>query len=133
MTVLACQRTWYRLSGTLSRWTWSADIGRISSVPIDASGRPVASAMSSAAAFSPMNRTRIRAAVAPAACSDTPLHENGSSAWPSVPRPIPCRAASNSAGCRAKPVTSCSVGISTSTYTSSMLRQAAFTPRNAGP
>ncbi len=85
----------------------------------------------------PTGEIRTRSAVAPAASSRVPVQVKGSHGVSvtsmNEPRPTACRAASSSAGCRPKPATFAPSGRATSANTSSPERQAARTPRNAGP
>ena len=82
---------------------------------------------------------RARTADAPAACNDTPCHENGnttSSAWSAIWWPITtaCIAASSNAGCTPNPLTlPAASGSRTSANTSSPRTHVAVNPLNAGP
>ncbi len=82
---------------------------------------------------------RARTADAPAACNDTPCHENGSttsSVWPVIwwLTIKACMAASSNAGWTPKPLTPpAASGSRTSANTSSSRTHVAVRPLNAGP
>ncbi len=98
-----------------------------------ATGLPPASAASMRTAPDSSGAIRTRRAVAPAACSSTPLQANGNAIRSGAPArsPTACSAESSSAGCRPKGAPS--VSTATSAYTSSPRRQAARSPWKRGP
>ena len=82
---------------------------------------------------------RARTADAPAACNDTPCHENGNTTSPVCPAiwsviTRACIAASSNAGCTPNPLTPpAASGSRTSANTSSPRTHVAVNPWNAGP
>src|SRR5947209_6332402 len=117
------------------------DTGRATMEATDNTGRPSVSVSSIDTDDGPDGTMRARTDDAPAACSDTPCHENGTSTLSllscssSVATITACRLASRTAGCTPNPAgdTPASLGSDTSAKTSSPRRHIAVRPWNAGP
>src|SRR6185437_3609031 len=117
------------------------ETGRATIDATDSTGSPTESASSTVTEDGPEGVMRARTDDAPAACSDTPCHENGTStpslpSWSASAATITaCIAASRTAGCNPNPAgdTPASPGSDTSAKTSSPRRHIAVSPWNAGP
>src|SRR6202012_3662741 len=117
------------------------DTGRATIEATDSTGNPSASASSTDTDDGPDGEMSARTDDAPAACSDTPCHENGTRtpfwlSWSaSLATITACRAASSTAGCTPKPAgdTPASSGRDTSAKISSPRRHIAVKPWKAGP
>ncbi len=124
--------TWNSERATGEVPSWSGVNSRSTSESTDATGVPVASAISSATPSAPVRETWTRSASAPTACNETLRQAKGNCVLlVEAPRDRACSTASNRAGCR--PNRSAGTSSATSANTSSPHRHAERKPWNAGP